>query len=873
MGTKSTTLSLERYAPDAKALVAGAQTLADERSHVEVEPLHLLARALDRDPGVVEVFRDAGANVIALKSSVERALDEIGTGRERSYLSSSMLDLLERAERESVRERSGQVQMEHLLNALSQEIRGPAGEILGSFGVSPGSLRGHLAALRRVLRPPAGAATRDSWVAGDATRDLVQEARSGALEAPIGRGSDLRRLLTVLERRQKSHPLLVGEPGVGKGAMVAALAHRIARGDVPTNLADARLLELELGSIVAGARLRGEIEERLRQLLAQLGQGKLESILVVRGLEQLFGQNPTGGVGELLRPALARVEFRLLGTTTPEGRRRLQERDAAVLRLFTEIGVEEPSVHDATEILRGVASRYERHHKVRISDPAIVASVHLAKRYLQDRFLPDSALDLLDESAAAKRVEVDGTPARIDEVLRRIDSLKAQLVSLERAEDAQSVEVRTALQKELEAVEPEAKRMRDELDRRRGAVAAARSLREELEQARQARERARVASQYAKLGELDAVTIPDLEQRLEKAEAAARQAGVGESEAMLGEQDIAATLATNTGIPVSRMLEGEADRLLHMDQRLGERVVGQDAAVQAVARAVRRGRVGLRDPRKPIGSFLFLGPSGVGKTELAKVLAELLFDDEQALTRLDMSEYMERHMAQRLLGAPPGYADSEQGGLLTEAVRQRPYSVLLFDEVEKAHQDVFNLLLQVLDDGRLTDGRGRQADFTNTVVMMTSNIGSGRILETDPKLFESAEGREALRDVLLDDLRAFFRPEFLNRIDEIVVFRPLSKDHLRRIVDLELRRLSAMLDERKLVLEVDDAAKARVAELGYEPALGARPLKRVVLRLIQDPLAEAIVQGKFPRGSTVRVSLDGAGEIVLGAASEASVAT
>jgi ATP-dependent Clp protease ATP-binding subunit ClpB len=867
MAAISTTLSLDRYAPDAKALVSGAQTLADERSHVEVQPLHLLARALDRDPGVVEVFRDAGANVIELKSSVERALDQFGTGRERSYLATSMLDLLERAERESVRERSGQVQIEHLLNALSQEIRGAAGEILGSFGVSPGSLRGHLGALRRVSRPASGAAAGATWAAGDATRDLVADARSGALEAPIGLGPELRRLLTVLERRQKSHPLLVGEPGVGKGAMIAALAHRIAGGDVPTNLASARLLELDLGSVVAGARLRGEIEERLRQLLAQLGQPKLESILVVRGLDQLFGQGPTGsGVGELLRPALVRVEFRLLGTTTPEGRRRLQERDPAILRVFTEINVDEPSVQTATEILRGAASRYERHHKVRISEPAIVASVRLAKRYLQDRFLPDSALDLLDESAAAKRVEVDGTPARIDEVLRRIESLRAQLVTLEHADDAQSIEVRTALQKELETAEPEAKRMRDELDRRRGAVAATRSLREEIDQARQARERARTAAQYAKLGELDAVTIPDLEQRLEKAEAALRQAGVGESEAVLGEQDIAVTLATNTGIPVSRMLEGEADRLLNMAERLGERVVGQDPAVQAVARAVRRGRVGLRDPHKPIGSFMFLGPSGVGKTELAKVLAELLFDDEQALTRLDMSEYMERHMAQRLLGAPPGYADSEQGGLLTEAVRARPYSVLLFDEVEKAHQDVFNLLLQVLDDGRLTDGRGRQADFTNTVVMMTSNIGSNRILETDPKLFESAEGRDALRDVLLDDLRAFFRPEFLNRIDEIVVFRPLAKDQLRRIVDLELRRLGTLLDERKLTLAVDDAAKDKVAELGYEPALGARPLKRVVLRLIQDPLAEAIVKGTFPRGSTVRVSLNEAGEIVLGPA-------
>lgn len=861
--SSSTMLSLDRYAPDARSLVALAQGLADERGHAEVAPVHLLARALERDPGVLEVFRAAGIHVIELKSSVERALDQAARGKERSYLSAAMLDLLERAQRESNRERSGKVQVEHLLNALSQEIRGPVGEILGAFGVGPGSLRPHLSALRRAPRP-AGRDPKEAWGPEGATRDLVEEARAGRLDVPIGRGREVRRLLTVLERRQKSHPLLVGEPGVGKTALMAALAHRIAAGDVPTNLAQVRLLELELGAILAGARLRGEIEERMRQLIIELADRRRPSILVVRGLEQLFGQGPTGaGTAEVLWPALSRGELRMLASTTPEGRRRLQERDPAALRLFTELVIDAPAVPEAIEILRGVSGRYERHHDIQISESAVTAAVRLAQRYLQDRFLPDSAIDLLDEAASAKRVEVDGIPAGVDDVLRRVDALKAQLASLDKANDPASSQAREKLKEELDRTEPTAQKLRTDLERRRGAVAAARTLRQEIEQARGSREQAREKSDYSRLGELDHVVLPDLEQRLDKAEAAARQAGAAAQEALLDEQDVAVTLALWTGIPVARMLEGEAERLLHMEDRLGQRVVGQQEAIHAVARAVRRSRVGLRDTKKPIGSFLFLGPSGVGKTELAKAVAQLLFDDERALTRLDMSEFMERHMAQRLLGAPPGYADSEQGGFLTEAVRRRPYSVLLFDEVEKAHQDVFNLLLQILDEGRLTDGRGRLADFSNTVVMMTSNIGSERILETDGRLFESDEGRNALFDVLMDELRRFFRPELLNRIDETVVFRPLTREHLLRIVDLELAQVRLMLEDRKIQLEVDDAAKQRIAELGYEPALGARPLQRVLLRLVQDPLAEAMLSGKVPDGGRVRATVDDSGNVIL----------
>jgi ATP-dependent Clp protease ATP-binding subunit ClpB len=847
----TTTMSLTRYAPDARALVAGAQALADDRQHAEVQPLHLVTRALERDPGVAEVFRRTGADPIEMLQAAERALGELPKGNEPAYLSAAMLDLLERAQREAERDRSEEVSVEHLLNALSQEIRGPAGELLGAFGVAPGSLRPHLGALRSVPRPEpranAGSAGRQ------ATRDLVDEARSGTSDPVIGRDAEVRRLLAILEKRQKNHPLLVGEPGVGKSAVVRALARRIAGGDVQTSLADLSLVELDSGALVAGARLRGEVEERVRQLVKSLGE-RGETILVVRSLDQLFGQGVTGSaVGELLKPALERGELRLLGTTTPEGLRRITERDPSVLRELALLEIAEPSVDLAIEMLRGIAGAYEERHHVQIGESAVVSAVRLAKRYAQDRFLPDSAIDLLDEAAAQKRVEIDGVPAATDEAVRRLESLNAQIASLEHSDDDQSRQARDRLRAEAAELEPRVAVLRAELEARRGAVGAVRALQSEMAAAQAALERARANKDFARLGELEHVTLVDLKERLDKAEQAARRAGALEIEPVLNEEDVARTLALWTGIPVAKMLEGEAEKLLNMECRLAERVVGQDDALAAVSRAVRRGRIGLRDPKRPIGSFLFLGPSGVGKTELAKALAEFLFDDEAALTRLDMSEFVERHMAQRLIGAPPGYADSEQGGFLTEAVRRRPYSVLLFDEVEKAHHDVFNLLLQVLDDGRLTDGRGRLADFSNTVVIMTSNIGSDRILETEPKLFESEEGREALRDVLLDQLNKFFRPEFLNRVDDVVVFRPLTREHLRLIVDIQLAQLGRLLAERDLRLDLDEPAKDRLVALGYSPALGARPLKRVMLKQLQDPLAEALLRGGYRAGSTIQV--------------------
>jgi ATP-dependent Clp protease ATP-binding subunit ClpB len=860
MAEKEGTIHLERYTSDAKQVVAGAQQIADERQHTEVTPLHLLMRLLERDRGVVEVFRRAGADPSEVSQLVEAALRrQAKASAGVAYVSARLLDLLSRAEREATRDKSEAVGVEHLLHALAQEIKGPAGEILSSFGIGPGAFRPHLGALAEAAREPVAPALGGDGAAAPYSRDLVSDAKDGKFDPVIGRDVEARRLLQILERRFKNHPLIVGEPGVGKTALIRGLADRIARGDVPSNLEEAKLLELDTGALVAGAKLRGEIEQRLKALIDKLRAGPdAETILVVEDLDALFGQGAQGsGVGELLKPLLSRGEIRILATTTPEGVRKINDRDGSILRRFSMVNLDPPTIEQATEILRGIATRYESHHRVRIGESAIVSAVTLAKRYVSDRALPDTAVDLLDETSARKRVEVDGVPAEIDTLNRRVESLKAQIAALADDDDKLSVQTRTRLQQELTELEPRSKDLTTKLASRKGVAAAVQAIRKELESALRGLDVARKENAFAKLGELEHVTLPDIKRRLAAAEQAAEREGVVTAANSVGENDVASTLNDWTGIPVSKMLEGEAEKLLKMEERLARRVVGQDEAVRAISKAVRRGRVGLRDPGKPIGSFLFLGPSGCGKTELAKALAEFLFDDEQALTRMDMSEYMERHMAQRLIGAPPGYADSEQGGMLTEAARRRPYSVLLFDEVEKAHSDVFNLLLQVLDDGRLTDGRGRLADFSNTVVIMTSNIGSKRILEADSKLWATEDGREAIRDVLLDELKGFFRPEFLNRVDDVVVFKALTKEDLRGVVDIQLRRLERLLSDKELKISLSDGAKGRLVELGYEPSLGARPLKRAILRELQNPLAEAILAGGYTSGQTIRVDVEG----------------
>jgi ATP-dependent Clp protease ATP-binding subunit ClpB len=861
---------LETYTADAKQIVAGAQQLADERKHAEVSPIHLMFKLLERDRGIGDVFRRAGADPGEVLQLAEAQLARVPKSQGKlAFLSARLVDLLSRAEREAARDKAPNVGIEHLLHALAQEIRGPAGEILASFNIGPGAFRPHVGLLEAAARDggssgsAASSGGGSSGGGGDAqiasyTRDLVADAKAGRFDPVIGRDIEARRLLQILERRFKNHPLIVGEPGVGKSALIRGLAERIARGEVPTNLADARVLELDTGALVAGAKLRGEIEQRLKALVDKLrADPKAESILVVEDFDALFGQGVQGaGVGELLKPLLSRGEIRIIATTTPEGVRKINDRDGAIIRRFAAINLDPPSNDQATEILRGIATKYESHHNVRIGESAIQAAVALAKRYISDRALPDTAVDLLDETSARKRVEVEGVPADIDLMSRRAESLKAQIAALADDTDKLSVTTRTRLEKELAEIGPKVEASRTKMSSRKGVRAAVDAIRKELETATAALEAARKDKAFAKLGELEHVTLPDIKRRLEVAEQAAEREGAATATNSVQEGDVATTLHDWTGIPVAKMLEGEADKLLKMEPRLAQRVVGQDEAVRAIAKAVRRGRVGLRDPGKPIGSFLFLGPSGVGKTELAKALAEFLFDDEQALTRLDMSEFMERHMAQRLIGAPPGYADSEQGGFLTEAARRRPYSVLLFDEVEKAHADVFNLLLQVLDDGRLTDGRGRTADFSNTVVIMTSNIGSKRVLETDSKLWSTEDGREAIRDVLLEELRAFFRPEFLNRVDDIVVFKALSKDDLRGIVDIQLRRLERLLSDKEIKIKLTDKAKARLVELGYEPSLGARPLKRAITRELQNPLAEAILAGGYQPGQELQVDVE-----------------
>ncbi len=849
-----TKLSLERYSPEAKALIVETQALADASQHAEVTPLHLLSQCLSSDPAIAEVFRRATRNLPQLQAAVEQALTRQPVARERACLSTLLLDLMNRAEREAQGAADGRVGVDHLLNALAQEVRGSAGEILGAFQLGPGSLRAHLGVLRAAPRPlPKPAADGGHPITESYTTALWEKGQTGSQGVMIGRGAELRRLLTILERRHKHHPLLVGETGVGKATMLRGLAERVARGDVPNSLRSLHLRQLDVGSLVAGTRLRGELEGRARKLLDALAATE-GGALVILGFDQVYAAgSPLAGLSDLLRSAITRQKLRLICTTTPEGERRIAEKDPLLLEELTRLLVQEPSLSEAADMVRGAATTYERHHRVQIGEGAVLAAVSLAKRYVSDRFLPDSALDLLDEAAAARRVQADGSPPELDEPLRRLESVEVQMAALEGVEDEVTRRALERLRREAGELRPTVEALIERSNSRSTAQALVQSRRSALAAAEAEGAAARAAGELARAGALEHEQLPELRRQLQSAELAAAKVGAESGPPTLSGEDVARTLADWTGVPVSKMLEEEAEKLSKMEERLRRRVVGQDIALTKVSRAVRRSRVGLRDPRRPIGSFLFLGPSGVGKTELAKALAQYLFDDERALTRLDMSEYMERHMAQRLLGAPPGYADSDRGGLLTEAVRQRPYSVLLFDEVEKAHQDVFNLLLQVLDDGRLTDGRGRLTDFTNTVVILTSNIGASRVTETSTERLETEEGVEELRGRLQKELSDFFRPEFLNRVGETIIFRPLSRRHLRAIVDIQIERLAELLSGRGLSIDVSAEAKQQLVEWSYEPALGARPLERTLVRRLQDPIAEGLLSGHFRSGQRIVV--------------------
>ncbi|MCC7535788.1 MAG: AAA family ATPase, partial [Deltaproteobacteria bacterium] len=815
------TLRLEAYAADARAAVSHAQSLADERGHSEVEPIHLLHRLLDKDGGAQAIVKRAGVEPrdVMLECEVQlRRLPRLEGAV--AYLSPRLLDLLSRAEGEAAREGGVPVAVGHLLLSAAQEKAGLVHHVMRACGLSApvmraavserevssrgsGSGGGGGGAAERVA-PAASSPTSSSGggskkgapvVEGDALErfgfDLTRAAAADRFDPIIGRDAELRRIVQVLARRQKNNPILIGEPGVGKTAIIEALAMRMASGDVPDMLKSKRLLALDLGAIVAGARLRGEFEERIKAVLTAVRDSGGEVILFIDEIHNVVsagGGSGQVGAADLLKPALARGEIRIIGVTTPAEYRKSIEKDQALARRFAPIGVDPPTFDHAVAILRGRVSRFEIHHGVRIGDPALVAAVKLAQRYVYDRELPDKALDLVDEAGARVRVEIDSVPSELDALERRAQAIELEVRSMQDDSDADSVASRTRLEKELFDLRPRVEQMRSRWQAERARLAEVRRLKEELVAARGDLEQSQRAGDVGRAGELRFGTVPMLEKQLATAEAALNE--IGGARPMVHdtvtEEDIAQVVAAWTGVDVGRMLEGEADKLLKMEVRLRERVVGQDAAVLAIAKAVRRGRVGLRDPRKPVGSFLFLGPTGVGKTELAKALAEFLFDDEASLTRLDMSEFMEKHMVARLLGSPPGYVDSDEGGFLTEAVRRRPYSVVLFDEIEKAHPDVFNILLQVLDDGRLTDSRGRLADFSNTVVIMTSNVGGADILDHEGDA-------ESLRDKVQQKLRGFFRPEFLNRIDDVVIFDRLSKDDLGGIVDIQLRGLSRLL--------------------------------------------------------------------------------
>jgi ATP-dependent Clp protease ATP-binding subunit ClpB len=867
--TRNLTLRLDAYDREAQRTIHAAQGLADERRNPEVEPLHLLHRLLDRNDATQAVLRRAGVEptdlLLEAEALVRRLPKADGVV---AYFSPRMHDLLARAEGEAAREKGAFVTNTHLFLALSQETAGPVAQVIKSCGLSSTLVR---AALKGELSEPAkgGAPGPSGPQTGSAAGrgkndpieahgiDLVARARAGALDPVIGRDAEVRRMLQVLARRLENNPLLAGEPGIGKTSIVHALAQRIASGDVPAVVAGKRLVWLELATLLAGARLKSEGEERVRSLLTAARDAG-DVILVLPDLSSLVGDRAQPGLAALLGSALGRGELRAIGLATQSTIKRLADEEPSLSRRFVTIPIEAPSPDEAIAIVRGIIHRYEAKHAVRIADTAIQAAVRLSRRYVPSANLPKVAVDLIDEASARARVELDGKPAEVDRAERRLETLEAEIRSLADDTDEESVRSREALEKEAAALRPTVEEQRAAWSGGAARIAEVKKMEAELLGLQKAYEEATAAGDHGRAGELRFGAIPLLEKKL------------GEQRAQLGtlhlrgdrvtDADVADVIAAWTGVPVSRMLQAEQDRLLQMESHLTERVVGQDPAVTAVSKAVRRGRVGLRDARRPIGSFLFLGPTGVGKTELAKALAEFLFDDDASLTRLDMSEFMEKHMVARLLGSPPGYVDSEEGGFLTEAVRRRPYSVVLFDEMEKAHPDVFNILLQVLDDGRLTDSRGQLAHFSDTVVIMTSNVGSHVILDhgfVDDDASEEARrtSRDELRAKLEGELRKNFRPEFLNRIDDVVIFEPLGKRELRGIVDIQLRALSKMLADRRITLEVTDAAKTRLVDLGHEPAFGARPLRRVILKNLQDPLAEAILRGGYAPGDAVVVDV------------------
>jgi ATP-dependent Clp protease ATP-binding subunit ClpB len=856
-------MNLEKFTDRAKGFLQAAQTVAIRLNHQRIAPEHILKALLDDPEGMAAgLIKRAGGNPVFATQELDKALAKVpvvsGSGAAGAPgLDNDAVRVLDAAEQAATKSGDSFVTVERLLLGLALATTTPAGQALKAGNVTPQSLEAAITELR-------GGRTADSAGAENAydamkkyARDLTEAARAGKLDPVIGRDEEIRRTIQILARRTKNNPVLIGDPGVGKTAIAEGLALRIANGDVPDSLKDRALMSLDMGSLIAGAKYRGEFEERLKAVLDEVKGAEGHIILFIDEMHTLIGAGASEGsmdAGNLLKPALARGELHCIGATTLDEYQKYVEKDAALQRRFQPVFVGEPTVEDTISILRGLKEKYELHHGVRITDGALVAAATLSNRYITNRFLPDKAIDLMDEAASRLRMEVESKPEEIEKLDRRIIQLKIEEMALGKETDQASRDRLETLRGELGNLEQQSSELTTRWQNERDKIAAEGKLKEQLDAARIELDQAQRSGDLAKAGELSYGRIPALEKQLAEAQASAGNALLREE---VTEDDIAGVVSRWTGVPVDRMLAGEREKLLKMEEAIGARVIGQKDAVSAVSKAVRRARAGLQDPNRPLGSFLFLGPTGVGKTELTKALAGFLFDDDTAMVRLDMSEFMEKHAVSRLIGAPPGYVGYDEGGVLTEAVRRRPYQVVLFDEVEKAHPDVFNVLLQVLDDGRLTDGQGRLVDFTNTLIILTSNLGSQYLTQLD-----EGQDVEVVEPQVMEVVRGHFRPEFLNRLDEIVLFHRLGQADMAPIVDIQVARVQKLLKDRKIVLDLTDAAKRWLGRVGYDPVYGARPLKRAVQRYLQDPLAEKLLAGEVPDGSNVHIE-DGDGALAM----------